>query len=99
MKAYELINAPHKWVKRAWAMDAEGRGIDPVYSETEPVCYCVTGALLKAYSGNAKAQFDQVRLRIRPRLRALRLRTIEEWNDAPETTWEEVYRVLKDLDL
>lgn len=90
MKAYELIDKPEKWTKGAFARDANGYRATTNFKEA--VCYCIHGALGVAYDGIYTAEAERIR-------RRLGLTNLVGWNDAPERTWQEVYNLLKELDI
>jgi hypothetical protein len=89
MKVSEILNDRWRWTQGAMARD---RYYDPVhYTYVGAVQYCLSGALLKAYTGAERAAAFRAAL-------AVTGGAIEDWNDDPDRTFEEVLRVAEIAD-
>lgn len=72
------------WTQEAYARNASGDDLEDVdgeFDDTEPVCWCMAGAMMKAGLEDEADKFV---------LDAIGERYIPEWNDAPERTQAEV---------
>jgi len=105
VKAYELLDSPEKWAKGWFAYDNAGVGC---YStDKQAVSWCASGAIRKCYgyADDSSMETDEeyeagIKLRLAIQKHPGRYTSnIAEWNDAPERTYEEVYNLLKGLDL
>jgi hypothetical protein len=90
MKAYELLDSPEKWIKGAFARDKEGNSVP--CGDRKACCWDVLGAIKLCYDTEEE----------RNRVFSTILNHIEEnsvagWND--KSTYKEVHRVLKRLDV
>ena len=88
MKAWQLLDSPEKWTQYEWARGSNGEKASETYP---PVCWCIFGAVKDCYSG---ISFKSPWVRLQNKLD-----NPVKWNDAPERTYEEVYAVLKELDI
>jgi hypothetical protein len=58
LKAYKIIKDPAKWTKNAPARTKTGELV--LASDKEAVCWCSTGALLKAANDKLDSEYDIV---------------------------------------
>jgi hypothetical protein len=93
MKAYELLSDESKWAKKSYAYEATGGPCDP---RSETACsWCVMGAIERCYfDGEVTGMYLDMITKVKRKVGR-----IPEWNDAKETTYEEVIAVLKELDI
>lgn len=84
MKAWELIDSPEKW-HQGGAHRTDEKGV--------VVARCLISAIVEAYRG-----FDSNEMLAKVKAK-LGIEYAVPWNDAPERKWEEVYGVLKELDI
>lgn len=106
MKAYKLLDSPEKWIKQFNAKDASGNPVPP--SNENAVCWCIFGALQKCYSKNTM-NFIEAEIRLYDLLKnkgylgkrgdSSKPHDYAEWNDAEETTYDEVISVLKEANV
>jgi hypothetical protein len=99
MKAYELIDKPEKWTKGvAYILKNGNRLVNPVWLISDNLdnvkCMCLETTLWVAYPNEDDRQAAMTNLRL-----SIDTDYIYKWNDAPERTWEEVYGLLKELDI
>lgn len=88
MKAYEVIDAPDKWIQSAFARTKQGWGVST--RDKDAYCFCAVGAIYRAYYE------DELCHEVVEKLEKVLNRYVPHWNDKPGRTWEEVYQVLKD---
>lgn len=90
MKPSELLDKPEKWTKGYLARTTGGRPINA--DDPNATCWCVFGALARCeYTGEAWIiAVSKLRFEI-----GSEYISIPEWNDAEETTYEQVIDVLK----
>lgn len=93
-KAYELIDAPHKWCRYALWQDADGKSVvDP----KNAVSFCAVGAIAFVYNED-KAERNMID-KLNDYTKTLGYHWACDWNNDPKTTWNEVYSTLKELDI
>ena len=93
MKAYQLIDSPEKWCQ-SWI--AEDRNGERVNHRSPRACrWCLLGAVARVYGKRYTDVIQQVDRFLDPAGRACAV----AWNDAPDRQWEDVYGVLRALDL
>jgi hypothetical protein len=97
MKPSELIDSPEKWTKGEYARDASGKSID--FSSNDAQCFCLRGAIYRLGDDN-----DECRQNLHNLSRAVARLYPQFWgvtsfNDHPETTFEDVQKVLKEAGL
>lgn len=90
MKVIDVLSAPERWTQGANARDKDGTAVK--HSSAEATCFCLGSAIALAYP---EAQW--------PIFQRIAARTGEPstivWNDEPGRTFEEVRRLVIDLDL
>ena len=104
MKAYEVISSPEKWTKGTYARDSSGFPTGSRCSES--VCWCAVGALTVAYGYSLNGVGDayhEALFKVEHKLREMGKGGphgyITTFNDHPDTTYEDVYNLLKELDV
>lgn len=95
MKIHELLSDPSKWTKYMYAKDKNGDGIGS--RDKEAVCWCLTGAAMKCYLDGQSLDFHcyiEILNKIKIRIGGDHITT---FND--NSTYEEVYNLVKELDV
>lgn len=96
MKVWQLLDSPEKWTQREYARASDGRAI---FAESPYACrWCILGAIQKCYGTGEEA------LQAREKIDVYNITKgkhwlISIWNDAPATTWQEIYDTCKELDV
>lgn len=93
MKAYELLDSSSKWTQRVFARD--NTGSCTFVNDPKAVQWCLAGAIEKCYHRLHTEIVDQLWKTLGSNLH----RSITEWNDANDRTYEEVYELLKANDI
>lgn len=88
MKVSELFSSPAKWTKYTWSRDGNGL---PVGLSKTAVCWCLEGALYHCYRASKVAY-------LKPTIEAV-IGEIHLWNDMPERTFEDVKKLVEQLDI
>jgi hypothetical protein len=101
MKAKELLDDASKWTQGVLARDSESRGCYPV--SPEAMSWCVVGALCRIYEDERKL-LDAIHLVGKAiadlyDYNQLTVDEIEDWNDDPERTFDDVRKVLETADV
>lgn len=109
MKIWELFDQETKWTKGSY-----GKRVGPLGKlmgcgsrDNGVCCWCLVGAINKCYlegkteHGNAYILLANAIEQKTGHIDAYRLAhdTIVRWNDAPERTFQEVYDLVKELDV
>lgn len=94
MKIRELLSDESKWTKGFYARNAHG-AIRPSKSE-EAVSWCILGAIEKCYGGK---KADGVFLRIEAAYPSKLYSCVDDWNDSKKTKFEDVKRLVVELDI
>lgn len=96
-KIWKLLDKPEKWTQQVQARLPNGQAC--LAEDPEGVCWCLESACWLVYrpdhatnSKNWCLALDKIRSK-------LGLLSIHIWNDAPETTYNEVIAVCKELDI
>ena len=92
MKIKELLSDSSKWIKGVQAEDEDNEPISPVCSLA--VKWCLLGALHKCYPG--PGEFYEAQNKID---KVLKIVSFVTWNDAEETTFEDVQKLLLEADV
>lgn len=103
MKAYELLDSPEKWTKKAIARNNIGERVYP--HDLDATCWCLRGAIEKCYGINT-LRVVEAEMRLSDVLENKGYISTPEdynkpddytvWNDAGKTTYEDVLSVLKE---
>jgi hypothetical protein len=94
MKIRELLDKPEKWTKEENARDSEGR---PCYGRNpEAVCWCLNAALLLCY--NDSDEQWEIAKRMSEHIGRKDWEFII-WNDEPNRTYEDVIKLVTELDI
>ena len=98
MKVTELLDSPEKWTKGAWARDKEGVN---VYSGRDPAVtqWCIYGALDYCYRENVRLWSEAMDRLVAALFHLHNTKFIADWQDQPETTWEQVRTLLERADI
>lgn len=94
MKVAQLLHSPVKWTTGEFARDKRGKATS-VHSK-DARCFCLAGALLRCSASKEEANEAMARVERYIAFDGIH-QTVIEWNDS--TTFEEVRRVVKALDL
>lgn len=98
MKAYELLSSPEKWTKGTYARDEEGNSIS--CKSPEAVQFCALGAIERCYPNNSCQVACKLDVVIKSKYQNEERRYgLVTFNDASETTYEQVIEVLKEADV
>mgnify|MGYP001559165452 CR=1 FL=1 len=92
MKILELLDGPEKWTQGAFARDRRGEDVDS--DRPEAVCWCLSGAITKCHldSLRSAAEIDN---KLRNTCEALYgTSNYVDWQDRPDTTFEQVRALL-----
>ena len=96
MKISELLSSPEKWTQRSYARDALGGTVQT--RSKDAVCWCLVGALLKCYSGDAA--FGDVNASLEAAIRRRQTKgtipTLASWNDLEGRTFAEVRAIVEE---
>lgn len=92
MKLQQLFDKPEKWTKGAFAKNAKGEGVIPDHPTA--TSWCLSGGLSHCY-GDGPLSTD-IYHRI---VKELNVPFISNWNDEPETTFDDIRNVITKLDL
>lgn len=94
MKISEILSSPDKWTKEHCAKDSDG---DPTNSSSPTaVCWCLAGAMNRMISLNEDMFFSKTHFTLTEIVRSTtKHQEISYFNDAPETTYEDVMKVVK----
>jgi hypothetical protein len=93
MKAKDLLSDKSRWTQGALARDRAGRECTPESPDAES--FCVVGALCRVYANDVELNeaIDSVNLIISSMIGYAD--EIEEWNDDPARTFDDVRQVLE----
>lgn len=90
MKVRELLDVESKWTAHAFARDSKHRSIHE--DRSEAVCWCLTGAINKCYSPE---ECQDIKAKVRAALDV----DIIWWNDAPNRIFEDIRKLIMELDI
>lgn len=102
MKLSELLDKPEKWTKGSSARDKNNKQVHP--QEPEAVCWCLEGGLRCVTNGNRWSPWVETLrstiIRLFPnRTDPLGVKIISTFNDHPDTTFEDIQKVIKEAGL
>lgn len=92
---HDFFNSPSKWCKGTYARDANGHRVDSL--SPDAVCWCLRGAMRKCF-GSANPLWSAIAYKLQTHPEVCNS-GIADWNDAPDTTYEDVVRVCKELNV
>ena len=92
MKAHELLSTPDKWCQKHFAETSGGWISSPNHPAATK--FCILGAVQRCYP-DPKTRMEKEK-QIRDKLERV---SISTWNDYECRTHEEVYSLLKELDI
>ena len=90
MKIRELLSDPSKWTQRCFSRNSKGQPSAPAEQECS---WCLVGALGRCYDDS---EFDRVYDLIKA---AVPERQIVHWNDDPKRTFEDVRKLVEELNI
>lgn len=92
-KAWELLDSPNKWTQGACARDASGAPV--MVNDPNAVCWCPMGAMIKCYPAPLTGH-----VMVAPwRKLQEAVGNVPQWNDTNGRTYEEVFAVLRRVDV
>lgn len=90
MKVKDLLTGPDKWTQGWNARDIDG--FSKHHDGVRAVCWCLHGAIWKCYGPlDGRRVCDKVEHRLHVPL--------THWNDSPNRTFDEVRRLVEELDI
>jgi hypothetical protein len=95
MKAHELIAKPENWTQGTCARTKEGNPTDTLNENA--YSFCIIGALIKCYGGDSPECFQNIEMALDKLTE--KPAYLSAWNDNINTTHEQVYKLLKELDI
>lgn len=99
MKPSKLLNSPEKWNQDYFALDKDGREVEP--RNLKAVTWCVLGAIRKC-SKNDRNLRRRMERKLNKYITTKSSKYFDDitcWNDDRTTTYKKVINVLKKLDL
>ena len=95
MKLKRLLNKKDHWTQGAYARDEHGEIVRP--SDSNAVCWCVLGGLMRCYPDRLERDKIEKKLReiINDNSKPYRYMGIVSWQDYPTRTFEEVCELLE----
>ncbi len=88
----ELLEDPKRWTKGAFARDAKGDEVkDP--GDPSAVCWCLVGAMSVVYREGSR--FVSAYERLKDIILEQTGQHMSSFNDAPETTHEDLMRIVR----
>lgn len=91
MKVKELLSRPENWIKHDFAVNKEGYD---TYPDKEDACaWCLIGAIEKCYP---PYQRSKIKGKVRNKINSW---GIAVWNDRLETKYEDVIKLVEELDI
>jgi hypothetical protein len=97
VKVKDILSDPSKWTQGFFARDKLGQPCEPL--DENAVQYCIVGALMRAYGrGQRYAAYARAMKAIAAIYGEAPI-TIDDWNDAPDRTFDDVRRVLEAADV
>lgn len=100
MKAWELLDSREKWTQHAMARKVGGEIVFP--NDKRAACWCAMGAIEKCYEHPADQDIALMRILTDPGNvdeEPIYWATVVDWNDSAMTTFEDVQRTLRRLDI
>lgn len=97
MKIRELLSDESKWTKGSYARHINGNSIGP--RQDNACSWCLLGSIYKCYGFRSeffRSKFFKVFENLRIKLKG---NDITAWNDAPERTFEDVKKLVEELDI
>lgn len=90
MKVKELFTDESRWIQHYVAKDVYGR---PCSVTGNAASFCLLGAVSRCYvNDDWRRVMDKIKLHIM-------VESITVWNDSPERTFEEVKKLVNELDI
>ena len=104
MKVSELLSSPEKWTKDWYFKDGNGNRISS-WKDRRITCYCLMGAGFACYPDLSGETYHDTLVEVIRKLFPDRMKNCTQgnkvayFNDHPDTTFEDVQRVLKEADV
>jgi hypothetical protein len=93
LKLREVLTDETKWIKGNYAVDAHGLRT-PAYAPTA-VCFCIVGAVRRCYDSDNPTAISALRDAARQLYPNRIGETVSSFNDHPDTTFEDVVKVIE----
>lgn len=87
-----LLDSPYKWTKGADARTKDGDSV--VQSHPDAVCWCLSGAIMHCYGPDGCAAIVLEMVKVQVKRAAVFL-----WNDCDERKFDDVVKLMEDLNL
>jgi hypothetical protein len=104
MKVSDVLTDSSKWLQGAYAVTSDGTYV--FSSDSRAAKRCLVGAVRYAYKSEREdgvcvrnADSDAVMDKIKEYLKVSSWSDIIVWQDRPETTWEDIIKLIKALDI
>lgn len=100
MKMYELLDKPEKWTQGFIARDESSNPTAPL--DDYAVCWCLLGALDKCYPRHyleVRKINKTTECRLSEAIRKKYSKSLVQFNDNPNTTFDQVRSILLELDI
>ena len=91
MTLKELFTDESRWTQGTPARDEKGNAVSP--NDPLAVKFCLAGGIQRCYTYE---EGSHVRRQLRQQLH---WQSIIQWNDAPERTFEDIQRLVNELDI
>lgn len=88
-RVYELLDSPDKWIKGCMARDSKGNSVNS--TDINATCWCLLGAIRKVYGASYAKRIYLLWNYLGC--------DIGEFNDDPTTTYEDIIKLVKELDV
>ncbi len=91
MKVRELLNARSRWVQGTDAEKSDGQ--ETYAKDPDATCWCLLGAIERCYPHEEREDiYDRI-------VAATKESQISSWNDSPLRTFEDVQKLVQELDI
>lgn len=97
MKLKELFDDESKWTQLALARDKNKNVV--IFGSSSADCFCLFGGVMKCYPSKFFNTQTRVISLIRGALNVESTLQITQWNDDPNRKFEEVKKLINDLDI
>lgn len=92
MKLKELFKSEANWCQRSLALDKDSNPTG--YYSPDAVCWCLEGGIAKCYVENF-----EIRKKIASKIYADNMWDFTFWNDNPLRTFQDIYKLVNELDI
>jgi hypothetical protein len=100
-KVAQILNSPERWTQGAFARSSQPKAPNDVF-DPRAEKFSLTGAINRVYlRGHVKVLPSLIKSQVRDYLKEHygHQLTIEEWNDQPHRSFEDIQSVIQALDL